>query len=284
MVAKNETVALVIPSWNGVTGECYAAHMLLAAEMGANLGPGRFIFCHEPRKPTPFACQDLFESALAGGAEWILFLDDDCLPPPNVYPRLRRHADPATRPIVSALGFFRAPPYWPSIFRYERWSTIPEASLGKPYPICEYPQNQLIRVDGTGFCCLLIHRSVLERLKRPWFDQRDNYSPDGYFMEKCWKANIPIHCHTGVEVAHEFQGKATGESFRRWCDLNGGIEAAKREAIQHFRLVKTFVEPTGEGQSFTPAEGEKPTDYLERVRKEISRGGGRSNHYELLSS
>ncbi|HUU84397.1 MAG TPA: hypothetical protein VM243_12910 [Phycisphaerae bacterium] len=276
-----ERVALIVPTWDAVSTASYRSHMQLVGYMTAHLPAGGFLFACTERKPIPFACSHLVDIALVQEADWILYIDDDVSPPQDVYFQLREHADPVNRPIVSALGFFRAPPFWPSIFKYQGWPTVPNPSIAKPMPLWDYPENELIQVDATGFCCLLIHKSVFEKIGKPWFDQTDDYSPDGFFMMRCWKKGIPIYCHTGVQVDHHFQAAANGKMFRAWCAANGGTEAAERMAVEYFRIGKTFQDVTGKGELIPPKKGVDQKKLAQQIAE--GKGNGVRNNYQLLA-
>lgn len=74
-----------------------------------------------------------------------------------------------------------------------------------------YPPNTLMRVDGTGAACLLIHRTVLEDIRwmhgDRWFDM--TAYEDGRTVSEdlsfCWRVhtvNRAVHVHTGIRTTH----------------------------------------------------------------------------------
>jgi hypothetical protein len=99
--------------------------------------------------------------ALDHGAEWLGYLDSDVIPPRDAFVRLMDH----NQPIVSGLYCRRSPPISvPVMIKNGGWLT-------------QYPANRLIEVDYVGAGCLVVHRSVLEKMppQRPefgkhWFD------------------------------------------------------------------------------------------------------------------
>lgn len=223
-------------TWDSVKTLAYEAHIKMIACMASRLPADSLLFHCRERRPTAESCQTSVEHALKLNADWWMWVDDDVIPPPDVYFRLREHADPDQRPVVSALGFFREPPYWPSIFRFEAWPGHSAPSVARPMPETEYPENELIRVDGTGLCTTLVHTSVFRKLKSPWFKQEpDKYTPDGYFMNQLALANIPRHCHTGIIVGHLASVVVNDKTYKSWCRANGPT-AAREEAVKLFRL------------------------------------------------
>jgi hypothetical protein len=139
----------------------------------------------------------LAESFIAGPWSHLFFLDSDMDPPRDTVLRLLSHR----LPIVSGLAFTRVPPYAPGAGFF-----LPDGvglqclsgELGGPSP--------LRRVDWTGFGCVLITREALLAVPRPWFLHADDNHPgrreDVHFCRQAAKANLPIHCDTGLSVGH----------------------------------------------------------------------------------
>jgi GT2 family glycosyltransferase len=70
-------------------------------------------------------------------------------------------------------------------------------------PVVDYPEG-LIEVDVTGAGCLLIHRSVFEKLAYPWFlHPRVDYSEDVYFLRNAKKAGYKVYVDTTVKCLHD---------------------------------------------------------------------------------
>jgi GT2 family glycosyltransferase len=83
-------------------------------------------------------------------------------------------------------------------------------------PITEYPVDSVIRVDGAGTGALLVHRSVLEKIREAadpsegdswcWFrDLPVNgmwLGEDLFFCRRITALGIPIHAHTGAVFSH----------------------------------------------------------------------------------
>lgn len=64
-----------------------------------------------------------------------------------------------------------------------------------------------VQVRGTGLACALIHRSVFEKLKYPFFkwteySEGHNLSEDLYFCEQMAKVQKPIYLDTRVSCGH----------------------------------------------------------------------------------
>jgi hypothetical protein len=141
------------------------------------------------------ACQKLLEV----GWEWLFFLDDDTIPPPDAILRLMAHR----QPIVSGLYYRRNSPICPVMLR--------DVPGGGRQWITEYKVPDLMPVDFVGSGCMLIHRTVLEKVPRPWFDWRvDRYdlpenqrmSEDFSFCFEARKCGYQILVDTSIQCKH----------------------------------------------------------------------------------
>lgn len=156
--------------------------------------------------------------------EWLWFIDSDMGFEPDTLERLMEFADPDKAPIVGGLcfawreqipdglsGFVCAPV--PTIFDYARvneFGQVDDDATPQFVGRTHYPPNTLIRCAGTGAACLLIHRSVLERIGAEfgtWFDRLmgDDGRRLGEDISFCVRATaleVPIYVHTGVRTSH----------------------------------------------------------------------------------
>jgi hypothetical protein len=144
------------------------------------------------------------EAALARGFEWLFFLDDDVLIPPDGI-----HTLLSTKlPIVSGLYFRRHEPVLPVALMNVVGQ---DGKVSGRSWVSGYTPGQPFRADFVGAGCLLIHRSVLEKLKEPWFewtsDRKDipenmRMSEDFNFCEKARAAGYNIIVDTRVSCGH----------------------------------------------------------------------------------
>lgn len=178
---------------------------------------------------------EMVQHFLDTDAEWMLNLDCDMTFGPDLVDRLLAVADPTERPIVGGLYFRQdtrssvGAKYAPHLYGWH-----PDGSGLGAMP--EYPANTLLQVAATGAGCLLIHRSVLERMLTaihhpwPWFAEQPYtdkdgkatvYSEDLTFCLRAGALDIPIFVHTGVQLGHiktyeitelDYQASAGGES------------------------------------------------------------------------
>lgn len=130
-------------------------------------------------QPFDMARNTICQAALVNGFEHCFMLDSDVIPPRDAILRLMAHR----KPLISGVYFRRSPP-----------EGVPVMQKGGQW-VLKYPRNKLFEVDVCGAGCLLIHRSVLERLppQRPhagkhWFDWRVDCAGN----EEALKAGPPM--------------------------------------------------------------------------------------------
>ena len=139
---------------------------------------------------------------LAGSADWLWTCDSDMDPDVDTVARLLAHADPVDRPIVGALCFrvHRNGLLEPTMWQLE---TEPHEFLR-----CQrdWEPGALVQVAATGAACLLVHRSVFEKLPAPWFGPGslcgEPLGEDITFALAAGNAGFPIHVATDVTVGH----------------------------------------------------------------------------------
>jgi hypothetical protein len=152
------------------------------------------------------------ENMLNNNFEWLFYLDDDVVAPPDTIQRLINHG----KDIVSGVYHRRASPHHPVMLRFD--------AQDQAQWVLEYPPNQLIEVDLVGAGCLLIHRRVLERMSKPWFEWqlgKEDPKPEAGVKAKaklsedfafCLKAKrefgFQIYVDTSIQCEHIGLGQA----------------------------------------------------------------------------
>lgn len=132
-------------------------------------------------------------------------------------------SDPERFPIVGGLCFSQRPvgagtaeavktaPY-PTLYMA---GVNPETGLMGFNPIYEYPRDELVQVDGTGAAFVVIHRSILEKMRTEqgdaWFNPvtvKDNegrpssFGEDLSFCIRARQAGAVVHVHTAAKTSH----------------------------------------------------------------------------------
>jgi hypothetical protein len=146
-------------------------------------------------------------------SEWLLWVDSDVVISPETFRLLWDNKDAKERPLVSGVYFTTENPEeplmipMPTVFSFTNKGDG-TFGLARMHPL---PKNQLIKVDAAGFGFILMHRSIVEKVKA--------VAPDGqmfmemgrgtkfigediFFFALCDKAEVPLHCHTGALAPH----------------------------------------------------------------------------------
>lgn len=145
---------------------------------------------------------------------WLWFVDSDIQLRPDTLERLMEHADPETCPIIGGNYFMSVGSGTIVMSAFFR-KKFADGSI-KMAPIWEakgdWPRNKLVKCDGLGMGCTLIHRSVLEAMKdrygfpEPWFAQQliggVVHGEDLTFCHRAKEMGYPVFVHTGIEVGH----------------------------------------------------------------------------------
>lgn len=150
-------------------------------------------------------------------AQWLLMIDADEQLSVEGFDKLCAAVHDVERPIVAGLyfGAWRGDFYpvpVPLIFRDH--PTMPTRFA----PIVDYPRDAVIPIDSAGTGCLMVHRTVFERIRerdtnphdpqRRWCWFRDMpvngdwYSEDHFFCSVARENGFPLHAHTGVVLPH----------------------------------------------------------------------------------
>lgn len=156
---------------------------------------------------------------LDGGFSYLFFLDCDVIVPPDTLLRLISHR----LPIVSALYYRKYPKVISEIeVAYE--PCMFSESDGKAVSILDFRPGSMVEAGFVGAGCLLIHRSVFEKLlekgvKRffEWTFQIDSagYSEDFEFCKRVRSLlGLSIIVDTGIVAIHETDAKVTPKGLQ----------------------------------------------------------------------
>lgn len=149
------------------------------------------------------------------GWEWLFFLDDDVIAPPDTIVRLINH----NKPIISGLYYRRYAPLAPVMLK---------DTQNGPTWIVEYPANSLIEADFVGAGCLLIHRDVLKSLsplsnRCHWFEWRcdrtdlghlEKTSEDFTFCKHAKNHGYKIFVDTSIQCVHAGLSSSSIDGFK----------------------------------------------------------------------
>lgn len=152
-------------------------------------------------------------------ADWLLFIDTDMVfdgeegrAGADLIDRMVEVAHPELRPILGALCFSLNADA--NLGRLAKPTIYGFSEDNKVVRYEDYPRDQLAAVPATGTGCLLIHRSVLEKMRAanfhpayPWFmESAFGAVPCGEDITFCVRAaslGIQIMVDTRIKVGHE---------------------------------------------------------------------------------
>lgn len=112
------------------------------------------------------AKERLAEMAIANHCDWVFFLDDDVVCPPDTLLKMTRlwRSDPKYK-VISGVYWSKSSPPVPLVFKGNL-----EGSFW------DWTTQELITADGAGAGCLFVDTSVLKKMSKPWFS-------NNYFFE-----------------------------------------------------------------------------------------------------
>jgi hypothetical protein len=143
--------------------------------------------------------------------DWLLWVDSDIVLNLDAMKLLWQTADKINRPVVSGVYFI---------------SKENEGTLMRPFPVLfdnvnefqikyhhPLPENQVLKVDCAGFGFVLMHKSIVPKMREANPNQSmfmetgdgvdDHFiGEDIIFFRKMQKAGIPLYAHTGALVKH----------------------------------------------------------------------------------
>jgi len=146
-------------------------------------------------------------------SDWLLMIDSDEQLSVENFDKLIDAAHHIERPIVAGLVFAAFDVGWiypqplPAIFMEQENGFL---------PLYNYDKNSIFEIDAAGTGCLLVHRSVLEKMREHttehqgqdwcWFwDGAINgewVGEDLLFCRRAKQLGFPIYAHTGVILPH----------------------------------------------------------------------------------
>lgn len=149
--------------------------------------------------------------------DWLFWIDTDMGFAPDTVERLLAAADHDERPIMGGLCFAQREIAQDDMNGYR---TVPRFTIldwvetpnGKRFMgRSTYPVNSVVQCAGTGSACILIHRSVLERVAEEygpkWYTQIPGddgmlLGEDISFCIRAGSLGIPVHVDTSVKTTH----------------------------------------------------------------------------------
>jgi GT2 family glycosyltransferase len=150
------------------------------------------------------------ENAIKEKSDYVLWIDSDMVLPNGALEQLVAH----DKDIVSGMYFQKKPHFGPILYKGNKKGTYDQW--------IDYPENQLVEVDGTGFGICLIKTSVFKKMGKDWFDPypktRKNPVINGEDLAFCKRAKLAgfkIFVDTSLQAAHQTVSYVTEEHFKK---------------------------------------------------------------------
>jgi SAM-dependent methyltransferase len=140
----------------------------------------------------------IVEAALEMGADYVLMIGDDNLPPPNLFALLHRHRRPMVTGVYWQKSYPTHPYLWDGLLKgfYEDWK-----------------YGEAFHVDFGGCDALLVETEVFRNIPRPWFSRdwvfepgqtpSPIYTEDFYFYAKAREAGYRLWVDTMAQLGHQ---------------------------------------------------------------------------------
>jgi hypothetical protein len=156
-------------------------------------------FRPENLKPPAYARNFCIDKFLETEFQYLWFIDHDTCPPIHALDFLRN----AERSVIS--GIVRTRKYdWDGS---EKKVGVVARKTERGYKPCG--GSGIEKIDVCGAACLMIHRSVFEKIEPPWFvdppwpKPGEVRSHDFFFCEKLQEAGVDLYAHFSVVCKHK---------------------------------------------------------------------------------
>ncbi len=185
-------IALAIPTYTGKVDNDFLQSIATLDKSG----PFQLEIFQSKRLVVHYAREKIAERIVEEGFDYIWWLDDDMVFPPDTLTRLLAHQ----KPFVSALAYQRKEPYHTCLFS---WTDIPNVKEGGSFQSLNgIERTGLRRIDASGSACVLVSTEIFKKLKddRPFFDNKV-FGEDMAFCRKASKY-FPLYGDTDLIIGH----------------------------------------------------------------------------------
>lgn len=211
MIGKNDTVAL---GWcdNGLTDgkftEALVALTQRAPSEGIRISHTVRVSGNQISRQRQRLLDHWYDNNMS---DWLLWIDSDIVVTLEAVHLLMNAADEKKVPAVSGIYFISKEPEGTTMRPFPAaFMDLGENQIQYLHPM---PENELVKCDLAGFGFFLMHRSVVEKMRKEipnesFFNEQAGTTDDQFvgediiFFRKMKKAGIQLHAHTGALVKH----------------------------------------------------------------------------------
>jgi hypothetical protein len=199
----------------------YVNHCQFWFRLGRSYPQIDFIFSAPPRMSIDRMRNMTAKMAIQANADYVLFIDDDVLVPPNH--GLQQLFD-CNSDIAAGRVCVRG---WP--FDYMVFNKSKEDIEGL-YIQNTLPEEGIIDCDAVGFSFALIKVSLLKRMTEPWFITGTNHTEDIYFCKRARNIDsqtsikVNCDCNCGHILWPEVLYESNREAYKEYMlKMNPGL-------------------------------------------------------------
>jgi GT2 family glycosyltransferase len=230
---------ILVNTLNAVSAQVYGNHMAFISRTIRDFPEkNQIVFMNPPRMSIDNARNRAAKHALEMDCDYLLFIDDDVLVPPDTLSRLLKHE----KDIIAGLVVIRGYPF--NVMAFKR--TYDKKKISKSWdggltfyndlPVDKRYKDKrlkpLIPVAAVGFSCALIHTDVLKALEPPYFVTGQYHTEDVYFCVRAATELTPapsIFMDTTLRCGHlmnpEYVSWNTRDKFREFYGETEKIKA-----------------------------------------------------------
>ena len=226
----------------------YTNHCQFWYRLGKEFPDVQFAFSNPRRASIDRMRNQTAKVALDGGFDYVMFIDDDVLIPPDALKKLLA----AKADIAAGWTIIRGYPYNNMFFKFDY-----EGKDVVYYNDFKLNEDGLIDCDAVGFSCVLLSCELLKKVPPPWFVTGMFNTEDVYFCIKAKKyvPEVKIVVDPEVKTAHILGSEV--------------IEPNNREAYKLF-FETTYPELCPKTHEKLVENGDRADGYLEYVKEAIA--------------
>jgi hypothetical protein len=162
----------------------------------------KFFTMNTGRLMIQYARELICDQAIETGMDYVLFIDDDMMVPPDLF----QHLCQIDADVVAPLCTTRNYPYEPVVYDL---FLVPAKEEDRSYglrnkPKFDIPRNEILLVDAVGFGVVLLKVETIKKMKKPWFFVNQSVGEDILFCVN-GRNQVPgfsVKVNTGVNVGH----------------------------------------------------------------------------------
>ncbi len=172
---------------------------LLCASHEYACPPGFYIHPEHATGSGQILARNELVKKMQGG--WLLQIDSDHTFEPDLLLRMLTLFDSNNLDVLVGLYHMKEPPYNPVLYQYENGEYKAVLNWGSKTDV------KLLPIDAAGAGCLLVRRSVFDRIREEFkcepFDPMPPFKWDDFnFFERCRQLGIKCWCAPQIEAEH----------------------------------------------------------------------------------